>query len=375
MDNNSLQTKPRVVMVVQQRDVKGGIASVTNGYYGSSLEDEFDIKYVESYCDGSKFDKLIKALKGYCEYLKVLRSFKPDVAHLHTSFGPSFYRKQPFINMAVRRGIPVIDHCHGAEFDSFFTNASNMKKSAVRRVFGRCRRVIVLSEEWKEKFSDIVPRDRICVVSNYCKPMKSEDVESFLDKRFQGKKILFLGEIGKRKGGYDFADIIKMTVQKIPDAEFVICGDGAKEDVKEIKDQIAKACPGGKVSFPGWVRDGDKDKVLSEAALFLLPSYNEGQPMSILDAMAYGLPVISTNVGGIPQQIENGKSGFLYTPGDTDGFAEGITALLTDIDRYKSASRESLRIASDKYGFEAHAAKIASIYRDVINDGPKGRNK
>ena len=95
MENNGSQAKPRVVMVVQQRDVKGGIASVTNGYYGSSLEDEFDIKYVESYCDGSKLDKLIKALKGYREFSKVLRTFKPDVAHLHTSFGPAFTGSSP----------------------------------------------------------------------------------------------------------------------------------------------------------------------------------------------------------------------------------------------------------------------------------------
>ena len=368
MENVDSHARPKVVMVVQQRDVKGGIAAVTNGYYGSSLEDEFDIKYVESYCDGSKFDKLIKALKGYKEFSRVLRSFKPDVVHLHTSFGPSFYRKQPFINMARKRGIPVIDHCHGAEFDSFYTNASESKKKAVRRVFGKSQRLIVLSEEWREKFKEIVPEDRICVASNYCKPLKAETVDDVVDKRFQGKKILFLGEIGKRKGGFDFADIIKKTVERVPGAEFVICGDGAKEDVEAIKRQIYETCPEDKVSFPGWVRDGDKDRVLMEAAVFLLPSYNEGQPMSILDAMAYGLPIVSTTVGGIPQQVENGKSGFLCEPGDTDGFAKGIAALLTDEDVYRRTSRESLRIATDKYGFEAHAAKIASIYRDVIRE-------
>ena len=370
MGNTGSQTRPKVVMVVQQRDVKGGIASVTNGYYGSSLEDEFDIKYVESYCDGSKFHKMKKAVKGYFEYSKALRSFEPDVVHLHTSFGPSFYRKQPFINTAVKRGIPVIDHCHGADFDSFFTKASERKKDVIRRVFGKCAKVIVLSEEWKEKFLSIVPEDRICVVSNYCKPLDQATDEADFDKRFRGRKILFLGEIGRRKGGYDFAAIIKKTVEKLPDAEFVICGDGAREDVDAIKKMVAKACPDGKVSFPGWVRDGEKEKVLSEAALFLLPSYNEGQPMSILDAMAYGLPIISTNVGGIPQQVDNGKSGFLCAPGDINGFAEGIVALLTDRDLYESASRESLRIATDKYGFEAHAGKIASVYKELIRKQP-----
>ncbi len=366
MDNSASFSRPKVVMVVQQRDVKGGIASVTNGYYGSSLEDQFDIRYVESYRDGSKFDKLLKALSGYREFSKVLRSFKPDLVHLHTSFGPSFYRKQPFIYMARWRGIPVIDHCHGAEFDSFFTNASERKKSRIRTVFGMCQRVIVLSEEWRQKFVDIVPWDKICVVSNYCKPLSWRDVEGCLDSRFRDKTVLFLGELGKRKGGFDFADIVMKTQKVIPEARFVFCGDGAKEDVEEIKAQVEKVCVKGSVSFPGWVRGEQKDKILRDSAVFLLPSYNEGQPMSILDAMAYGLPVVSTEVGGIPKLVESGSSGFLAQPGDTGKMAEGIIALLTDKEKYVDASKNSLGIAEGKYGFEAHAKKIADIYRDVL---------
>ena len=195
-------------MIVQQPDVKGGIAAVTNGYYGSSLEDKYQIRYVESYCDGSKFKKLKKAISAYIEFSRVLKTFKPELVHMHTSFGPSFYRLQPFLFMAKKRGIPVVDHCHGADFDTFYLKASDKKKARVSKVFNSFNKVIVLSDEWKERFAGIVPADRLVVIENYCKLQPEDFVKEAADKRFEGKKVLFLGELGERKGGYDFGNIV-----------------------------------------------------------------------------------------------------------------------------------------------------------------------
>ena len=85
----------KVCMIVQDPKVKGGIAAVISGYYGSKLEQDYSMIYVESYQDGSKWEKLIKAIKGYIHFAKVLLTDKPDLVHIHSSFGPSFYRKIP----------------------------------------------------------------------------------------------------------------------------------------------------------------------------------------------------------------------------------------------------------------------------------------
>ena len=353
-------------MIVQQRDVKGGIAAVTNGYYGSSLEDKYDIRYVESYCDGSWYKKLLKAIRGMVEFRSILRSFKPELVHMHTSFGPSFYRLQPFLFMAKRRGIPVVDHCHGADFDAFYVNASRRKRHLVRKVFLRFDKVIVLSEEWRERFSRIVPKDRLAVIHNYCRPRSCEEVDSWMDGRYLRRQVVFLGELGQRKGGYNFADIIKNTASELPNVKFVLCGDGTSEDVKRIKADVRRKCKGIKVSFPGWVRDSAKDKMLMDASVFMLPSYQEGQPMSILEAMAYGLPIVSTEVGGIPQQVQNGVNGYLLKPGDSVKTAEAIISLLKEKDIYCKASKESLAIAQQKYGFEAHAKRLSEVYDSVL---------
>ena len=136
----------RVCMVVPNRMVKGGIAAVVNGYRGSQLEKDYEITYVESYKDGSKFDKLLKGICGYFHFAYVLMFHKPDVVHIHSSFGPSFYRKMPFIYMASWRKIPIVNHIHGADFDEFYVNAPEEKKNKIKKVYSKCNVLIALSE-------------------------------------------------------------------------------------------------------------------------------------------------------------------------------------------------------------------------------------
>ena len=127
----------KICMIVPNPAVRGGIASVTEGYRGSVLEQNHEINYVESYCDGSKWKKFLKAISGYCCFIKQLLHNRPDIVHIHSSFGPSFYRKLPFIYLSRWIGIPVVNHIHGAEFDTFYEKASTRKRKLVRKVYGK----------------------------------------------------------------------------------------------------------------------------------------------------------------------------------------------------------------------------------------------
>ena len=126
-----MSEKKKICMIVQDQMVKGGIAAVVNGYRGSSLEQKYKICFVESYKDGGRFIKFLKAISGYYQFTKVLLLEKPELIHIHSSFGPSFYRKIPYIYMAVIAKKPIINHCHGAEFDTFYLKASKWKKRLI----------------------------------------------------------------------------------------------------------------------------------------------------------------------------------------------------------------------------------------------------
>ena len=350
----------KICMIVPNKMVKGGITSVVEGYYGSRLEKDYKITYIESYKNGNKLIKLLKAIKGYVQFIKVLIFNKPDLVHIHSSFGPSFYRKLPFIYLASKKKIPIINHIHGADFDEFYINASKKKKNKIKKVYNKCDKLIALSDEWKEKLSQIVDKDKIVIIENY-----STLHEDALQERLNrpcNNQILFLGELGKRKGCFDIPSVIQLVANIIPNVKFVLCGSGTKEDETLIKKLIKEKNIENNVIFPGWVRGKDKDKILRESDVFFLPSYNEGMPMSILDAMGYGLPIVSTNVGGIPKIVKNNENGFLYDPCDIKNMANGIITILNQNDKSTNFAFNSILFIKNNYSLEIHINKLENVY-------------
>lgn len=343
--------------------VKGGIAAVISGYYGSVLEKDYDIIYVESYKDGGKFSKMFKAIDGYLHFAKVLFIDKPDLIHIHSSFGPSFYRKLPFIYMASWARKPIINHIHGADFDEFYVTASEKKRKQVKKAYNKCSVLIALSAEWKERLLQIVPAEKIMIIENY-----STLHEDALDERLKRKTnntVLFLGEIGKRKGCYDIPTVVETVVNTVPTVKFILGGVGSTEDVAKVKKMLKDKGVVDCVKFPGWVRGIEKDKLLREADVFFLPSYNEGMPMSVLDAMGYGLPVVSTNVGGIPKIVHNGENGFCCEAGEIETMSTGIIKMLESRETLESMSKESFQIVKDSYSLETHLKLVEKVYESI----------
>lgn len=354
----------KVCMVVQDPMVKGGIAAVVNGYRGSQLEKDYKIIYVESYKDGGKITKLLKSIRGYFHFIKVLVVDKPDLLHIHSSFGPSFYRKLPFIYMASWAGVPIVNHIHGADFDSFFRNAGDGKKKLIRKVYDKCSVLIALSAEWKERLSSVVNPGKIKIIENYS--IINEKAYEEKNMRACNNRVLFLGELGQRKGCFDIPAIIEKVAATVPEVRFILCGAGNKADESVIRKMIEEKKVTANVEFPGWVRGGEKDRVLWQADIFFLPSYNEGMPMSVLDAMGYGLPVVSTKVGGIPKIVHSGENGMCCDPGDVNSMADAITELLTNDQARIRASAFSMKIAKERYSLEAHLKMLEKVYEDII---------
>ena len=348
----------RICMIVPEPAVMGGIASVVNGYRGSALEQNHEVNYVESYCNGSKKQKLFKALSSYVCFVKQLFHNRPDVVHIHSSFGPSFYRKIPFIYLGRWAGIPVVNHIHGAEFDSFYRQASRCKKKLVRRVYRKCSRLIVLSKEWKKAISHIVPSDRIDIIENYCVIPKEP-----YDTGRHHNQILFLGELGERKGCFDIPAILEQVRRSCPDAHLVMAGDGQMEQVKEA---FKKKNLLPHVEFTGWVRGEEKRRLLQESAVFLFPTYYEGMPMAVLEAMSYGMGIVTTRVGGIPVLIRYNENGYLENPGQIAEIAADIACLLQDEEQCRRMGQQARTLAQQKYSLENHLQKLEQTYRKVI---------
>ena len=350
----------KICMIVPSFTAKGGIASVVSGYRNSELEKQYNIRYIETYTDKNKVCKVLKAISAYLKFLLCLIFWKPDLVHIHSSFNGSFYRKLPFIYLSSWWHKPIVNHVHGAEFEQFYLKASGKKQNKVKSAYLRCQKIVALSEEWKGNLSHIVSEDKIEVIENY-------SIIQDKERREPGQTILFLGFLCERKGCYDIPNVVKKVVAKYPDVRFVLAGSGSEADERKMKELVRNNNIESNVLFPGWVRGNQKNDLLSDADIFFLPSYNEGKPMAILDAMGYGLPIISTDVGGISNIVHNGENGYILIPGDIQGFADAIVKLLEDKELMIKMGKESLKIIEQGYSLDAHIQKISDLYEHLLD--------
>lgn len=215
----------------------------------------------------------------------------------------------------------------------------------------------------ERQLRQIVPKEKIVIIENYS--VLHEDALEERMKRACNNTVLFLGELGKRKGCYDIPDVIKQVKKNVPNVKFVLAGAGSEMDEKAIKQLIKEKDVTENSTFPGWIRGDIKDKRLREADVFFLPSYNEGMPMSVLDAMGYGLPVVSTNVGGIPKIVHDGENGYCCEPGDIIQFSNKISQLLTNNNDRNVAAKESMHIIESGYSFEIHRKRLEELYNRI----------
>jgi len=153
-----------------------------------------------------------------------------------------------------------------------------------------------------------------------------------------------------------FAKIASMY----PDWQVVFAGNGEVEQGKALAASLGIS---SQTVFLGWINGTDKDKAFKEASIFCLPSYAEGFPMAVLDAWAYGLPVITTPVGGLPDIAENGKNVLLFPSGDIDSLAKCFKKMIDD-----EAFKKSLKFSADLFAMDVINNQIGEIYKDLCKN-------
>lgn len=289
---------------------KGGIASVLTEY-DKALD---SINFLSSAYVSNKvlnFVLLPIALISFCVYLILNPQIK--LIHIHGSFRGSFYRKYLFYWLAktiFRK--KVLYHIHGSEYHLFYKNASPRIKKYIEKMIDGIDGLIVLSVEWKGFFRKHFNQQNIYVLNNIVE--YHEPFERTIPK--ENMTLLFLGRIGNRKGVFDLLEAVNKVQSKRPDKlKLTVGGDG---EVDKLKQLISNYNLEGIVTYVGWVKGTKKIELLKESDILILPSYNEGLPIALLEGMSYSMPIISTNVGGIPQVLESFKNGIMVSPGNIE---------------------------------------------------------
>lgn len=330
------------IMLGPATNAQGGISSVAAIYKDAGFFQRWQIIYISTYAGGGAVKKLWILLGAFLKFIRAIFLNHVGVVHIHTASGASFWRKSLFVVLSAVFRKPVFLHIHGGGFDVFLNQRCGvLKRKIALWVIHHAACIIVLSKQWIVRLAEISGHPNIVAVANPV--VLAPKVGDFLKRA--PLDLLFLGRISRMKGAFDVLNALVELRSEFPDIRLLCGGDG---DIKEFLFTARSLGVEDRVTFLGWVSGDSKITYLAESSVLVLPSYAEGMPMSILEAMAAGLPIVASMVGAIPETVQDGVEGFLFEAGDIGSFVMALRQLLSDSTlRRKMGEAGRLRVEAE----------------------------
>lgn len=346
--------KPTILIIGP--DAKGGISTLLDLYKNFGLIDNANINYLASYKSDNIFIMFFIFALFLINYLWVLATDKNlELVHIHSASKGSFYRKYFVFKLAKLFGKKIIYHIHCPVFGEIYDESPNFIKRRIEEVLNNSDLIIVLSQYAQTEVSRICNNKNIKILYNPC------IIKDFTKIPTEKINVLFMGRIGKRKGIYAIIEAAKLITN--PNIEINLYGDG---DLKKFEKLINENNLQNKIKLKDWISADKKDEAYRSADIYILPSYEEGLPMSVLEAISYELPVISTPVGGTPEAVEDNVNGFLIETGDYQALTQKINLLAEDKGLREKMGQASLKIAKEKFDVNVIINQLRQIYDELI---------
>lgn len=319
------------------------------------------LRYVSTWKQASHIGKILYFLRGYFIFLYLMifdRSIK--IVHIHAASGPSFERKMLLAKTAKLFGKKIVLHMHAGDFDNYYQKSTIGTKKRIRELVLGCDKLIALSHSWVDYYikfgkpaKDVILLNNIVIAPTKINPRTDTVPVHFL----------FLGWLGDKKGVFDLLDTIIANKDCLMGKFHLRLG--GFDNYNKIRSIIADNGLEHLVTLVGWVSGEKKIECLEWADVFILPSYYEGLPISILEAMSYGMPIISTPVGGIPEVVKDGDNGFLVTPGDKKAIFKAINTFVEHPEIVNSMGQQSLKFVEPYYPKQV-LEHLRKIYEDLL---------
>jgi glycosyltransferase involved in cell wall biosynthesis len=249
----------------------------------------------------------------------------PDLLHINLSSHGSTWRKLVIAGFAQMLRIPYIIHLHGSGFREYFDGAGPFLSNRIKSLFLNADQILVLGTVWRDYIITKVPNaaQQIVILPNAV-PNASDRVNTLSSQ----VNILFLGAIGPRKGVPELVDALAL-LPKDKSWKAIIAGNG---ELDKTHADVIRLGLKDHVTLPGWVSSKDVQKLLKDADILVLPSYEENLPMSVIEGMAHGLAVITTPVGAVKDIIQTDITGILVPVGDVTALSHALQRFISNSD-------------------------------------------
>jgi glycosyltransferase involved in cell wall biosynthesis len=295
--------------------------------------------------------RFIGGLVFWADIIRELRKIKPDIVHAQ-----SLIIGMPALFSNKLLKIPYVIYGRGS--DVYLPGW--LTKLTAKTILKNASAVIALTEHMKGAMQALYSRD-VVVVPNGINLGKDTGRQS--EGGNPGKRVLFVGRLHPVKGIRYLLGAMSIVHRDMPGAKLILVGDGEERELLEsLTDSLGlREC----VEFAGRVPHERVQDYMNQAEVFVLPSLSEGFPVTILEAMACGLPVVATRVGGIPDILEDGTNGYLVDAMNQEQIAEALLKFLRDEELWKGVSDKN-REAAEKYRWDTVAAILEGVYQDSL---------
>jgi glycosyltransferase involved in cell wall biosynthesis len=361
----------RLLIVGPPPDAPGGISTCVRSILHSDIAARFAIRRLSPTGEyGYRQPKalaLLRLLRALlvCPFLMLFR--RPAIVQVHTAYGIDFWRSASFVLMSRVARVPTVLIIHGSRFDRMYEDAGPLQRAAIRFVLRRPAAIHVRGEYWRHVLHAIVPGLPVHLLPTTTDPVEGLPVAQAA--KWQEPIVLFVGGItaakdNVRKGLPDLLAIVSRLIEKVPDAKVQVVGPTSGEPWQALLASDSSR----RVEFMGSLTPEEIAGLYRAAAVFVLPSHAEGMPNAILEAMAHGLPVVSTTVGSIPEVVEHGAGGYLLPPGDADRLLGALVDVLRDPERALRMGEHNRAVVRDRFSNRQTTDRLLVVYEMLLRD-------
>lgn len=357
---NSANPAPRILMLgAHPTKTLGGISTLIGDILRSPLTTEFEFKHIVSQMDEARrWGKLLLMLQALGQFSWTLLAWRPALVYIHVGGNASLYRKAVFITLARCGGWRVVSHIHAGNFAPYFAQQSVLGQQFILRGLGLSHKFIAVSQEMATWLAQRWPHCEVSVIPNGVR-LEEFAVERPAAASVKVPRLLFVGKMGFLKGEGDLLRALQQ-MQAAQPRDFRL--DMLGQRSADIAAIVAASGLAAHLDQLGPVALHERRDYFQRADIFVLPTYAEGMPIAVIEAMAAGLPVISTPVGGTPELVTDGCEGFLVTPGDIPALAQRLAQLLDDASLRQQMSVQAVARAS-RYDLKFVLAQLGNELR------------
>lgn len=291
----------------------------------------------------------------------------PDLVHIHSSAYLSFWEKSAMGHLAARRGIPWVLHLHDGHFEPFLRNLRQPFAGWAKRTLQSASGVISVCRSWETWLRNWVPPQRLHCIPN------ALDVGRFDTQRqpTPTPHLLFIGDLSPAKGVWDLLDAVGRLRQRGVAFRVDLVGEAASAAMdRRLRRRLDTDDLVAVVRIHGRLYGAEKRQLMRRAALFVLPSHRESFCIANLEAMASGLPVVSTRTGAIPEVVRQGREGLLIEPGDRAALASALETLLQDPERRRRLG-DAARRRAQEFDWAVVTDRLVGVYEGILHNAER----